>query len=84
LKARVSKILPSQNVVVSETGEKIKYDFLVVAPGIQMNWDKIEGLKETLGKNGVASNYSAESVEKMAEVGDHLSCNGLPTLRCIV
>ncbi|KAJ3411406.1 hypothetical protein HDV05_002286 [Chytridiales sp. JEL 0842] len=68
LKARVQKILPSQNVVLSESGEAIGYDFLVVAPGIQINWDKISGLKETLGKNGVASNYSAETVETMAQL----------------
>jgi sulfide:quinone oxidoreductase len=30
----------------------------VVCPGIQLDWNKIEGLKETLGKNNVSSNYS--------------------------
>jgi sulfide:quinone oxidoreductase len=28
-----------------------------VAPGLQLDFDKIEGLSETLGKNGVTSNY---------------------------
>ena len=30
---------------------------LVVAPGLQLDFDKIEGLKQTLGQNGVTSNY---------------------------
>ncbi|KAI8851082.1 mitochondrial Sulfide:quinone oxidoreductase [Chytridium lagenaria] len=67
LKTKVSKILPSKNLVLSETGEAVKYDYLVVAPGIQINWDKIPGLKEALGKDGVSSNYSADYVEKTAE-----------------
>lgn len=34
------------------------YDYLIVCPGIQLNWSAIKGLPETLGKNGVCSNYS--------------------------
>ena len=30
----------------------------MAAPGIQLNWKEIKGLQETLGKNGVCSNYS--------------------------
>jgi sulfide:quinone oxidoreductase len=40
------------------SGTEITYDYLVVCPGIQLDWNKIEGLKETLGKNNVSSNYS--------------------------
>ncbi|MCX7877888.1 MAG: NAD(P)/FAD-dependent oxidoreductase, partial [Ignavibacteria bacterium] len=35
---------------------------LIVCPGIQLNWDKIKGLRETIGKNCVCSNYSFETV----------------------
>ena len=44
--------------VTLKSGDDITYDYLVVAPGIQINVDGIEGLKETLGKNGVCSNYT--------------------------
>jgi sulfide:quinone oxidoreductase len=30
---------------------------LVVCPGIKLDWHKIDGLSETLGENGVTSNY---------------------------
>lgn len=54
---------PESNTVSLRSGETLSYDYLVVCPGLQLDWGKIEGLTETLGKNGVCSNYSAESVE---------------------
>ncbi|KAJ1568370.1 hypothetical protein HK096_006748 [Nowakowskiella sp. JEL0078] len=66
IKGRVTKIDAANNAVTT-LGKEIQYDFLVVAPGIQINWDKIVGLKDSLGKNGVTSNYSAESVQKTYE-----------------
>ncbi len=48
---------PERNQVILEDGERLGYKVLVVAPGLKLNWDGIEGLKETLGKNGVTSNY---------------------------
>jgi len=53
---------PEENTVTLDNQEKVNYQYLVVAPGIQLNWHEIKGLKETLGKNGVCSNYSVENV----------------------
>jgi sulfide:quinone oxidoreductase len=53
---------PEQNQVTLRSGQAIGYDYLVVCPGIQLDWHKVEGLTDTLGKNGVCSNYSPESV----------------------
>lgn len=64
IKNHVTKVEPEANTVVLGDGSKVKYDFLVVAPGIQMNWNKIKGLQESIGKNGVASIYSKDTVEK--------------------
>jgi sulfide:quinone oxidoreductase len=58
IKERVASFDPENNKVVSDTGKSYSYDYLVVAPGIQLNWDDIKGLRENLGKNGVTSNYS--------------------------
>ncbi len=54
---------PEDNAVTLRSGDTISYDYLVVCPGLQLDWDKISGLKETIGKNNVCSNYSAETVE---------------------
>ena len=53
---------PEENTVTLDNQEKVNYQYLVVAPGIQLNWNEIKGLKETLGKNGVCSNYSVDNV----------------------
>ncbi|NQW43895.1 MAG: NAD(P)/FAD-dependent oxidoreductase [Deltaproteobacteria bacterium] len=55
--------LPQTNRVITTTGREITYRYLVVCPGMEIFWDKIQGLKETLGTSGVVSNYSYNSVE---------------------
>ena len=45
------------------TGRAIGYDYLVVCPGLQLDWAKVEGLAEALGRNGVCSNYDYETAE---------------------
>ncbi len=59
----VAEFHPEQNSVLTTSGKTITYDFLVVAAGIQLNWDKIPGLKESIGKDGVCSNYSYQTVD---------------------
>ncbi|NOT84475.1 MAG: NAD(P)/FAD-dependent oxidoreductase [Methylococcaceae bacterium] len=54
---------PEANSVTLRSGDVIQYDYLVVCPGLQLDWDKIKGLPETLGKNNVCSNYSANTCE---------------------
>ncbi|MDZ7627035.1 MAG: FAD/NAD(P)-binding oxidoreductase [Parvularculaceae bacterium] len=48
---------PEANAVVLDDGTRVEYDFLVAAPGIKLNFAAIRGLEETLGRNGVTSNY---------------------------
>lgn len=56
----VAELVPEENEVVTAGGRRIGYDFLVVAPGIQIDWDAIPGLAETVGRNGVVSVYGYE------------------------
>lgn len=63
IRAAVTAFAPESNSVTLSNGETVGYDFLVVATGIKLDIDKIAGLRETLGKNGVCSNYSPEHVE---------------------
>jgi sulfide:quinone oxidoreductase len=63
IKEKVDTFQPEKNQVTLGNGDVVEYDYLVVAPGIQINWGAIKGLKETLGKNGVCSNYSYDTVE---------------------
>jgi sulfide:quinone oxidoreductase len=63
----VTEFLPDQNSVRTRDGKTISYDWLVVAAGLQINWDKIPGLKESVGKNGVCSNYTYATVDSTWE-----------------
>lgn len=53
---------PESNTVETKASGKLKYEQLVVCPGIQIDWDKIDGLPDALGKEGVTSNYSYDVV----------------------
>ena len=57
IRGAVATFEPEQNQVTLEDGSTIGYDYLVVAPGIAIDWAGVDGLSETLGKNGVTSNY---------------------------
>lgn len=63
IKGFAESFQPSDNTVTLKSGDVISYDFLVVCPGLQLDFNKIDGLVETLGKNGVCSNYSPDTVE---------------------
>ncbi len=60
IKEEAAEFAPDTNTVRLRSGKAITYDVLVVCPGIQIDLDKVEGLKETLGKNGVSTNYLPE------------------------
>ncbi|WP_435104235.1 TIGR01244 family sulfur transferase [Arhodomonas sp. AD133] len=57
IRAAVATFDPEHDQIVLEDGERISYRVLIAAPGIKLEWDRIEGLSDTLGRNGVTSNY---------------------------
>ena len=61
IKDAIGKFLPVENKVVCKSGAAYSYDAMIVCPGIQLDWNKIKGFQETLGKNNVSSNYSFDT-----------------------
>lgn len=61
---------PEENAVVTADGRRIAYDYLVVALGMQVNFDQIGGLPEALRDpdSCVTSNYSAATAPKTFEL----------------
>lgn len=57
VRGAVSTFEPDSNRVVLADGTTVSYRQLIVCTGLQLAWDKIEGLEDALGKNGVTSNY---------------------------
>lgn len=96
IKERIKSFDPKKNTVVTNDGQIIGYDYLVVTAGIQINWGVIPGLKENLGKNGVCSNYSYDSVMStwdnirnfkggnaiFTQPGTPIKCGGAPQKIC--
>ena len=57
IKAAVAAFEPERNAVILEGCRVVSYQQLVVCPGLKLDWQGIEGLPDTLGRNGVTSNY---------------------------
>lgn len=77
---------PERNIVKTKGGREIKYDYLVVAPGLIMDPSMIEGLEESLGKGVVCSNYTDPehtwSVLKKFKGGNALFTQPTTPIKC--
>ncbi|CRM68928.1 pyridine nucleotide-disulfide oxidoreductase [Pseudomonas sp. FH4] len=58
VQAAVSELLPDEQALLLDSGQRVTWNNLIVCPGLRLAWEKIEGLEQTLGHNGVTSNYS--------------------------
>ncbi|NUN14045.1 MAG: NAD(P)/FAD-dependent oxidoreductase [Myxococcales bacterium] len=66
-KVMVAEIHPDQNKVITGDKKHFTYDYLVVAPGIRVDLDGVEGLRQAIGKSGVCTNYLYEYVDSTWE-----------------
>ena len=67
IRDKAISIDPEAKTVVTEEDLSIGYDYLVVCPGIQLDWSRLPGSAEMLGKDGVSSNYTFEAAPKTWE-----------------
>ncbi|MBC3246851.1 NAD(P)/FAD-dependent oxidoreductase [Pseudomonas lurida] len=58
VQAAVTEVLPEEQTLVLDNGQRVSWNNLIVCPGLRLAWEKVEGLQDTLGKHGVTSNYS--------------------------
>lgn len=63
IQRKIVEFYPDENKIKCSKGDIHEYDYLVVAPGIQLDWNLVEGLEENLGKNGVCSVYGYQASE---------------------
>lgn len=55
---RIAEFQPDSNKVVTDNGDSISYDYLIISTGIELRYDLIEGMDNKLiGKDGIASIY---------------------------
>ena len=67
LRDAVDEFIPEQNMLRTRDGRTVIYDWLVFGAGGQINWGKMSGVKESIGKDGVCSNYSYATVDSTWE-----------------
>ncbi|RWS25735.1 hypothetical protein B4U80_08175 [Leptotrombidium deliense] len=67
IRNKVAQFNPKENEVKLEDKSTINYEYLVVALGINMDLNKVKGLKEALKTEGVCSNYMVDTVGKTWE-----------------
>jgi len=72
IRASVTKVDPEKNQILLNDQRVLPYVQLIVAPGLVLDWEAIQGLKETLGKNGVTSNYDFEHAQYTWELVKNL------------
>jgi sulfide:quinone oxidoreductase len=72
LKASAVSFDPENNRVMTDQLGEIGYQQLIVTAGLTLRWDAIKGLTETLGKNGVTSNYRFDLAPYTWELVQHL------------
>ncbi|MEX0599777.1 MAG: FAD/NAD(P)-binding oxidoreductase [Rhodothermales bacterium] len=68
IRERATHVDPDRQIVETGSGRKVGYDFLVVAPGLTIDWGGVKGLKETVGRNGVCSIYDYEQAEVVSQM----------------
>jgi sulfide:quinone oxidoreductase len=57
MKAGVAAFEPKDDAVILDGCRVVKHKRLIVCPGLKLDWHAVEGLADTLGRNGVTSNY---------------------------
>lgn len=68
MKDAVESFEPEANRLKTTGGQTVEYDYLIVCPGLQLNWSAIKGLsKDIVGKHGICCNYSFDTVESTWE-----------------
>lgn len=60
----VVEIAPDEQRVATRSSGHIGYDFLVVAAGVELNWDGIPGLSEAIQRGDASTNYSYDLAPK--------------------
>lgn len=68
IKARAEAVDPAAQEVSLAGGTTVGYDYLVVCPGIQLDWGKIPGLDDAVRGTHASSNYDISLAPKTWEL----------------
>ncbi len=64
IKSAAESVDPEERLVTLANGARLSYDYLVMCPGIQLDWDKVAGMSEAMDSPAVSSNYRFDLAPK--------------------
>jgi sulfide:quinone oxidoreductase len=64
VRSAVTQVDPHRREVSLANGDRITYEALVLASGIELHWDGLPGLADAMATDRVSSNYSFDYAEK--------------------
>lgn len=67
LQDRVTTLDPERNRLELAGGRELSYDYLIVCPGLVLDWQRVPGLAEALGDGRVCSIYDSDSAADTAQ-----------------
>ncbi len=63
IQENAQEFLPDSNQVVTDNGKTISYDYLIIATGLRLGFEAIEGLSfDDLGSDGIGSVYPSPEI----------------------
>jgi sulfide:quinone oxidoreductase len=68
IKAAAESVDPDARTVTIAGSVQVGFDYLVVCPGIQLDWDKVPGMAEAIRTSSVSSNYLYDLAPKTWEL----------------
>ncbi|MCC9710948.1 NAD(P)/FAD-dependent oxidoreductase [Streptomyces sp. MNU76] len=68
IRRRAVAVDPEARTVSLSGGSELTYEHLVMAPGLQLDWDGVPGLGEAVGHDRVSSNYAPEYAPRTWEL----------------
>ncbi|MFA5581167.1 MAG: FAD/NAD(P)-binding oxidoreductase [Paracoccaceae bacterium] len=80
IEAAVAEFDPEANLVITDSGQRVAYDFLMVATGLMLDYTAIEGMSaDLIGREGIASVYAgpAQALASAAAIDQFIADGGV-------
>ncbi|MFI2430961.1 FAD-dependent oxidoreductase [Streptomyces sp. NPDC018693] len=68
IRRRALSVDPDARTVTLSGGAELTYEYLVMAPGLQLDWNGVPGLAEAVGHDRVSSNHAPEYAPRTWEL----------------
>ncbi len=78
IRASVTQFEPDANRIITDTGRTVDYDFLIVATGLHVDFEAVEGMSpDLIGREGIGCVYdNPEHATRTWEMIDHFTTQG--------